>query len=97
MKKIILVFILLFSFISVQALEINSKNAIMYNLNDNTIIFEKNSEEKVQIASLTKIVTAITVFNNVYDLNKQVIIEPKMLYGLEGYAALGLRIGDKLI
>ena len=96
MKKIILVFILLFSFISVQALEINSKNAIMYNLNDNTIIFEKNSEEKVQIASLTKIVTAITVFNNVYDLNKQVIIEPKMLYGLEGYAALGLRIGDKL-
>ena len=99
MKKIILIVISLFSILNVQALntlEINSNNAILYNLNDNSVIYKKNSEEKVQIASLTKIVTAITVIENVEDLNTQVIINSEMLQGLEGYAKAGFKIGDKL-
>ena len=100
MKKIILT--LLISFICVtnihalQDLEINSKNAILYNLNDNNIIYEKNSEDIVQIASLTKIVTAITVIENVDDLEAQVTITYNMLKGLHGYAKMGLNVGDKL-
>ena len=65
MKKVIFLFIALFIFINVQALEslkINSNNAILYNLNDNSVIYEKNSDDIVQIASLTKIVTAINLF-----------------------------------
>ena len=96
MKKIILVFITLFLFINVNALEINSKNAILYNMNDKEVIYEKNSEEVVQIASLTKIVTAITVIENVEDLNKQVTITNEMLKGLNGYVKVGLKRGDKL-
>lgn len=99
MKKIILIFISLFIFINVQALEplkINSNNAILYNLNDNSVIYEKNSNEIVQIASLTKIVTAITVIKNVDDLEKEVTITSEMLQGLDGYAKAGFRVGDKL-
>ena len=96
MKKIILIFITLFLFINVNALEINSNNAILYNMNDKEVIYEKNSEEIVQIASLTKIVTAITVIENVEDLNKEVIITNNMLKGLNGYVKIGLKKGDKL-
>ena len=96
MKKIILVIITLFLFININALEINSKNAILYNMNEKEVIYEKNSEEVVQIASLTKIVTAITVIENTEDLNKEVTINRKMLQGLDGYAKAGFKVGDKL-
>jgi len=96
MKKLIIIIITLFLFINVNALEINSKNAILYNMNDKSIIYEKNSEEVVQIASLTKIVTAITVIENSEDLNKEVIIKSNMLKGLNGYVKAGFKVGDKL-
>ena len=96
MKKLILVIITLFLFINVNGLEINSKNAILYNMNDRNIIYEKNSEEVVQIASLTKIVTAITVIENTDDLNKEVKITKEMLNGLNGYAKVGFKVGNKL-
>lgn len=96
MKKIILIILTLFIFINVKAIEINSKNAILYNMNDESVIYEKNSDEIVQIASLTKIVTAITVIDNVEDLNEQVVITNDMLKGLDGYAKIGLKDGDKL-
>lgn len=92
MKKIITFFL----FINVNALEINSKNAILYNMNDKSIIYEKNSDEIVQIASLTKIVTAITVIENIQDLNKEVTITNEMLKGLNGYVKAGLKVGDKV-
>ena len=96
MKKIILVIITLFLFINVKALEINSNNAILYNMNDESVIYEINSEEIVQIASLTKIVTAITVIENTENLNKEVTITREMLQGLDGYAKAGFKAGDKL-
>lgn len=96
MKKILLVIITLFLFININALEINSNNAILYNLNDKSVIYEKNSDEKVQIASLTKIITAITVIENTEDLSKEVIITSEMLQNLDGYAKAGFKVGDKL-
>lgn len=96
MKKIILVIITLFLFINVNALEIDSKNAILYNMNDKEVIYEKNSKDVVQIASLTKIVTAITVIENTDNLDKEVTITKEMLKGLDGYAKVGFKAGDKL-
>ena len=96
MKKLILVIITLFLFINVNALEIDSKNAILYNMNDKSVIYEKNSENIVQIASLTKIVTAITVIENTDNLDKEVTITKEMLKGLDGYAKAGFKVGDKL-
>lgn len=96
MKKLVFIIITLFLFIDVNALEIDSKNAILYNMNDKSVIYEKNSEDIVQIASLTKIVTAITVIENTDNLDKEVTITKEMLKGLDGYAKAGFKVGDKL-
>lgn len=86
MKKIfrILTILLCFCTINIKAEEFNiqSKNAILYNLTDNEILYEKNSKEKIQIASLTKIMTAIIALENIDDLNKQVVITKEDLKGL---------------
>lgn len=99
MKKILVLIISLFSFINVvfaYDFKIGSKNIIMINLNDDSILYEQNKDEKVPIASLTKIITAITVIDNKKDLGEFVTITPKMLSGLDGYAKLGLKSGDKI-
>jgi len=97
MKKIMLALILFTLFIfKVNAIEINSTNAILYNLNDDIIIYEKDANEKVQIASLTKIVTAITIIDNIEDLNQNITITNSMLQNLTGYAKAGLKVGDKV-
>ena len=95
MKKILFIFIILITS-SVSALDIYSNNAILYNLNEDSVIYEKNSDEKVYIASLTKIVTAITVLENISDLDSEVNITYDMLTGLDGYAIIGLRVGNKI-
>ena len=96
MKKIIIGIVLFFLFIGVYALDIKSNNAILYNMNDNNIIYEKNAYDKVQIASLTKIVTAITYIENNSDLDSYVAIKWNMLNGLDGYAKVGLYNGLKI-
>ena len=70
----ILIFLLLVSVNSVYANEINikSNNAVLYNLNDNKIIYEKNKDEKVSIASLTKLMTALVAIENIDNLNEYV-------------------------
>ena len=95
MKKIIVFIISMFIIINVYALEINSKRAILINLNDDTVLFEKNSEEKTSIASLTKIMTAITIIET-SDLNDEILIKYDMLKNLDGYVKVGLRSGMKI-
>ena len=80
MKKIIFTILLLFPFF-VSALEIDSKNAILYNLNEDKIIFEKNSNEITSIASLTKIMTTIVAIENIEDLDAKVTITEKDFNG----------------
>ena len=68
----------------------------MVNLNEDMILYQKNENVTTEIASLTKIVTAITVIENQPDLNKIVTIKNNMLVGLDGYAKLGLKTGDTI-
>ncbi len=83
-------------FTSNSTIEIKSKNAIVYDYSDDIILYSKNENEKVQIASLTKIITAITVLDNIDDLNKEIIINKDMISNIEGYSKINLKIGDKL-
>lgn len=41
--------------------ELNSKSAILYSLNTGEVLYEKNADERLSPASLTKIVTTMTV------------------------------------
>ena len=68
MKKIlkIILICLLLSIKSAYAEEFNitSDYVILYNLNDNKVLYELNSEEKTQVASLTKIMATIVGIEN---------------------------------
>lgn len=99
MKKYISIFIILILIpLNVKAIELNisSKNAILYNYDSNEIIYEKYSEEKVQIASLTKIMTALITLENINDLDKQVIITKEDLKGIaeENLVTAGFTVGE---
>ncbi len=62
--------------------EIRSKNALLYNLDENKILYEKGADEEIAIASLTKIMTAIVAIENINSLNEQVILVSKDFEGL---------------
>lgn len=99
--KIIITFILLlFSIEKVYALEfdIYSNNAILYNMKENNILYEKNSTEKISIASLTKITTAIVALENIKNLDDKVVLTNEDFQGLyEANAAVaGFSVGEEV-
>jgi D-alanyl-D-alanine carboxypeptidase len=65
-KKILILLILLIPFnvfaLSDNDININSRNAVVINLNNNEIIYEKNKDEVINVASMQKIMTAILRF-----------------------------------
>ena len=85
MKGIYIFFISLFFLypIKVEAtdFDINAKNAILYNVSDNEILYEKSADEKVSIASLTKIMTSIVAIEKIDDLNEYITITSKDFEG----------------
>lgn len=102
MKKIVylILTIILTVPLSIQALEINglhSKNVIIYNLDEDKIIYEKNSEEKASIASLTKIMTTLVSIEKIEDLDESVTITNEMLADVPWDASIaGISVGDTL-
>jgi D-alanyl-D-alanine carboxypeptidase (penicillin-binding protein 5/6) len=79
-----------------QEFDITAKNVILYNLNDNDILYEKESNEKVEIASLTKIMTTIVAIENIDNLEEEVNITNDVFEGINDYAQAGLKVGDKV-
>ena len=99
MKKIyaiILTFFISISFVYAEEFDVSSKNIILYNLNDNTVLYNINEDEKVSIASLTKIMTSIVAIENINDLNEFVVIKNKDFEGLNGYSKAGFKVNDKV-
>lgn len=97
MKNKILIFIILFLFpISINAFEINSKSAILYDLDSDKVLYEKNSNEITSIASLTKIMTSIVSIENISSLSDSVVITNDMIKGLIEQDAMvcGYKVGD---
>ena len=82
MKKIILLITLFFININVYALDINSKSAILYNQNDQKILFAQNENEKLQIASITKIMTAIVSLEQLENLDKKITLTNNDFQGI---------------
>ena len=100
MKKILrfIIFLIIFYVPVVWGLEfdITSDYVIMYNLNDDKVLYELESDKKAQIASLTKIMTTIVAIENSKDLEHEVVITADMLKGIKDYTVVGFRIGDKI-
>ena len=98
LKKIIsliLVFFLFMIEINAETVTLSSDKYILYNLNDDMVLLEKNSNEKTQIASLTKIMTVIVAVENIKDFDAKVVITSKMLEGLAwDIATIKLKEGE---
>lgn len=101
MKRIIVILILFFILITpVKALplpiDVTADSVVLYNLDKDQIIYSKNPDKQQILASLTKIMTAYTVIENVEDLNKKVKITEKDIADLYGFTCIGLEVGDKV-
>lgn len=75
---------------------IKANNILLYNLNDNKILYRKNNGDKISIASLTKIMTAIITIEKYSDLSEKIKITRDAFYNTNGYAKAGFKIGDEV-
>lgn len=100
MKKVLNTLLLLMCLctINVKALDLNvqSNNVIMYNLDNNEILFEKDDNHKVQVASLTKIMTAMVVLDKIENLEEKVTITYDDFTNLAKHnlATAGFKVGE---
>lgn len=99
MKKIIAFFLVVvtvcsFAF-SLYAMptEISAQAAVLIAVHNGELLYSKNADKRLPMASTTKIMTAITVIENC-DINRVVTI-PKEACGIEGSSAY-LKEGEKL-
>ena len=65
-------------------MEPTSKSVLLINLDTDSVIFEKNSAEKLPIASLTKVITALVVLDKVKDLDTQIPVKKELIRSLDG-------------
>ncbi len=80
-------------FASSKIQDVNSNHIGVYTAGNLRTIYEENSSEKVSIASITKIMTAIVCIENVDDLNEKVVVDlprVKQFYD-EDYSVAGLK------
>lgn len=82
--------------ISINDDDLYSSNAILVRLSDQSITMQKNSEEKIYPASLTKIMTAIVAIENLTDLEHEIKLTHTTFDGLyEANAAMaGFQPGE---
>ncbi len=98
-QKIIWILICLFLFpISAFAIDIESANMILYNLNENKIVDSKMEEEQISIASMTKIMTTLVAIEHIDNLDETVTLTNKVFAGLQeaNASVAGFRIGQKV-
>lgn len=94
MKKISLIVLMCATMIIQSfALETSAKSAILYDADYGNVLYEKNADERLPIASTTKIMTAILAIENA-DLDEVVTVK-KAQVGVEG-TSLYLKENEKI-
>lgn len=105
MKKFICLFLLvslLMIGIKVKALndinvDVESNYALLYNVTDDMMMYEKDIHKRIKIASMTKIMTAIVAIENIENFDESITItenDYKNVYS-ENLAIVGFEIGSK--
>ncbi len=100
LKRIIsfvIIFLLTFNIVSAQEVDVTSERYILYNMNDETIIDEKDAYSQTYIASLTKIMSVIVAIENIDDFESKIVITNDMLKDIEwDVAVTGFEVGDEV-
>lgn len=90
-------FIFTFNIYALENIELVSPNHVIYDATKDEIISSSNFENKINIASLTKIMTTITAIEKSTDLKQEVTITNEMLSLVRWDASIaGLKSGDKV-
>lgn len=101
--KLVSVGVLLLSMCSFQVevkakeeVQLRSKHALVYHLGEKRVLFEKNAEEKIYPASMTKIMSVLVALEEIKDINATCVINSQMLEGLQeaNASVAGLIVGD---
>src|SRR3989338_162278 len=79
--------------LTLSAPTLTAKSAVAYDLNSGTVLYSKNLDQKLPIASLTKLITAVVVMERV-DLNAVVTVRKEDLLGIGN--TVGLVEGEKI-
>lgn len=92
-KYFICLFLFLFTIADVHALELNSEHVVLYNLNDDQVVYELKKDEQTSIASLTKIMTTLVAIEQISNYDEKVTVRNDMFVGLEeaNAAVIGLK------
>ena len=87
-KVIVLIFCLMIlinifsnTYATIEEDKINSSNVGVYNLDNMELLYGQNQNEKISIASITKVMTAIVAIENISDVNEKVIIDYDTILG----------------
>lgn len=84
--------------VSIPLDKLNSPNAILIRLKDHSILMQKNSNEKIYPASLTKMMTALVAIENLPDLKEEIKLTNASFDGLyEAHASMaGFQPGEEV-
>ncbi len=70
--------------------ELSAKSALVYDLTDEVTVYEKNSQERLPMASITKIMTAIVALDHKLENDRYVVPEEALV----GENVMGLSVGE---
>lgn len=76
--------------------KINSKYAVVYNIENDMFVFEKNANEHISPAGLAKIMTAIIALEHYKNIERDITVTSNALSGLEGTGVIGLLNSEKI-
>lgn len=94
LKLIIVCLVCYLPVVSAENFNITSDNVILYNMNEDKVLYELESEEKIQIASLTKIMTTIVAIENISNLDEKVTVTKEAFRNISDYTQVGLKTGN---
>ena len=100
MKKIILIILLMFSFlipVNAAEMEISAKSAILIDQNTGKVLYKKNENEKLAMASMTKIMSLLLIMEKIDEgvIKYDDIVEISQEASSMGGSQIFLNPGDK--
>ena len=100
MKKIILIILLMFSFllpVNAAEMEISAKSAILIDQNTGKVLYKKNENEKLAMASMTKIMSLLLIMEKIDEgaIKYDDIVEISQEASSMGGSQIFLNSGDK--
>lgn len=95
-RLLMIVFIIVQAIFPIYGLESDSEVTLLYDIDNDCIIYEKNADEVRQVASLTKLMAVLVAIEEIDNLKQTIIVDSELIQGYYDYTKVGLQHGDKV-